>query len=114
MQLFLILLMICLAGGFVITSLIWILFWATGILECPKELRAILGLSPALNHQHVESRFPVSLSVRGGVQIGRSNPGLAQIENSPFGDVRGASATYPVLTESSHLQNTGHYVATRY
>jgi hypothetical protein len=110
MQLFLILLMICLVGGFVVTSLIWILFWATGILECPKQLRAILRPSP---QQHVESSVPVHLYARVDMQMGRSNPGLSHIESSPFGE-RAALATHPILTESSRPQNTGPYVATHY
>jgi hypothetical protein len=114
MWLFLTLLMICLAGGFVVTSLIWILFWATGILECPKELKAILVSSPTLRRQRLESRVPVQSYVKAYMQIGRSNPGLAQIANLPFGSVHGASATHPILTESSRLQNAGHYAATRY
>ena len=113
MQLFLTLLMICLAGGFVVTSLIWILFWATGILECPKEVKAILGLSPT-PRQRVESRVPMHLIVRANLQMGRSIPGLTQISNLPFGNLHRASATFPMLTESSSLQNAGHYVATRY
>lgn len=112
MQLFLVLLMICLVGGFVVTSLIWILFWVTGILECPKQLRAILRRSST--QQHVESSAPVHLYVRVDMPMGRSNPGLSHIESSPFGSVSGTSAPHPILTENSHLQNAGPYVATHY
>jgi hypothetical protein len=113
MQLFVMLLLICLIGGFVVTSLIWFLFWATGIFECPKQLRAFLGI-PSTPRQRVEASAPVRLTVTFHAQIGRSNLGLTQIGSSPFGSVHGASAMRPILTESSNLQNAGHYVASRY
>lgn len=43
MSLFIALLAVCLVGGFLVTSLIWLLFWLLGVFEVPKGLRNLFG-----------------------------------------------------------------------
>lgn len=43
MSLFLALLAVCLAGGFLVTSLIWLLFWLVGVFEVPEGIRNRFG-----------------------------------------------------------------------
>jgi hypothetical protein len=43
MLLFLFLLGVCAVGGFLVMSLIWILFWAIGIFKVPPSVRNLFG-----------------------------------------------------------------------
>src|SRR5579864_5801358 len=44
MTLFLFLLVACAVGGFLLTALIWVFFWTTGIFEIPLTVRSKLGI----------------------------------------------------------------------
>lgn len=44
MSTFLFLAGVCVVGGFLTTSIVWVIFWITGVFEIPDPVRQALGL----------------------------------------------------------------------
>ncbi len=54
MSLFLLLFAACIVGGFLATSLIWVIFWTVGVFAAPEGVRNFLGIRPRVQqHQNV-------------------------------------------------------------
>jgi hypothetical protein len=82
MQVFLVLFAICLAGGFALTGIIWIIFWAIGIFECPEEIRVFMLRGGKKQLQKIESApWLGTVCVESARQTqGSSLTGLAQMD----------------------------------
>ena len=48
MSLFLVLLAACVVGSFLVTSLIWVIFWVVGVFEVPQAVKNLLAIRPSM------------------------------------------------------------------
>jgi len=93
MLLFLILLAACIVGGFLITSLMWILFWVVGIFEVPQGLKVLLRKFSSTTHPLPAQAFYLKWE---GQSATKWAVGLSRIERSSLSSNWG-SASRPVL-----------------
>ncbi|HEU0048427.1 MAG TPA: hypothetical protein VFQ43_12575, partial [Nitrososphaera sp.] len=84
MTLFLILLAVCAFGGFLVTSLIWVLFWAVGVFEVPLSVTKLFRAAVTKNYQNNRPNGTIFI-VEFKSQAGMGGPGTFKgTEGSPY------------------------------
>jgi hypothetical protein len=117
MMLFLELLSICAVGGFLVTSLVWVLFWAVGVFEAPQSVKKMFGASVSKSRENTKfmrAVYIVEYDGQSGMEEISAFEGIKAFSHFKVFDFNSASARKYSIDIPSNGQSAAHpYAFTR-